>query len=71
MLRDYSDFALPIDVALDDELACRQLKARSHKLKGIAGMIGSTHVMRFAGAAERALQDSRPAAAAVGFRENR
>jgi signal transduction histidine kinase/DNA-binding response OmpR family regulator len=67
MLRDYSDFALPIEVALDDDLACRQLKARSHKLKGSAGMIGATNVMRFAGAAERALQDSRPADVVEGI----
>jgi CheY-like chemotaxis protein len=60
MLREYSDFALPIGVALDDEPACRLLKARCHKLKGSAGMIGATNVMRFAGAAERALHDSRP-----------
>jgi signal transduction histidine kinase/DNA-binding response OmpR family regulator/HPt (histidine-containing phosphotransfer) domain-containing protein len=67
MLRDYSDFALPIEVALDDDLACRQLKARAHKLKGSAGMIGATNVMRFAGAAERALQDSRPADVVEGI----
>jgi CheY-like chemotaxis protein len=67
MLRDYSDFALPIEVALDDDLACRQLKARSHKLKGSAGMIGATNVMRFAGAAERALQDSRAADVVEGI----
>jgi HPt (histidine-containing phosphotransfer) domain-containing protein len=67
MLRDYSDFALPIDVAHDDEVARQQLKARSHKLKGSAGMIGASNVMRFAGAAERALADSRPADVVEGI----
>ncbi|MGA2344214.1 MAG: response regulator, partial [Steroidobacteraceae bacterium] len=67
ILRDYADFALPIEVAPDDELACRHLKARSHKLKGSAGMIGATNIMRLAGAAERALQDSRPAEVVEGI----
>jgi len=60
MLRDNSELSLPLSVSLDDEAACRHLKERTHKLKGSAGMIGATHVMRFAGAAERALQEARP-----------
>jgi CheY-like chemotaxis protein/HPt (histidine-containing phosphotransfer) domain-containing protein len=61
MLRDYAEFALPQIVALTDEAACRYLQGRAHKLKGSAGMIGATMVMRLAGAVERALQENRSA----------
>jgi PAS domain S-box-containing protein len=61
MLRDFADLALPIAVPPDDETTRNEIKARTHKLKGSAGMIGATKVMRLAGAAEAALQDSRPA----------
>ena len=36
------------------------LKARTHKLKGSAGVIGATRVMQLAGAAEEALEECRP-----------
>jgi len=61
MLRDYADFALPRAVSLTDEPACQQLRGLAHKLKGSAGMIGATMVMRLAGAVERALQENRSA----------
>jgi CheY-like chemotaxis protein/HPt (histidine-containing phosphotransfer) domain-containing protein len=60
MLRDYSDLELPASVSLDDEAAREQLTARTHKLKGSAGLIGATRIMRLAGAAEVALQQQRP-----------
>jgi PAS domain S-box-containing protein len=61
MLREFADLALPIAVPPDDETTRNEIKARTHKLKGSAGMIGATKVMRLAGAAEIALQDCRPA----------
>lgn len=67
LLRDYAEFSLPIAVAPDDESACRLLKERTHKLKGSAGMIGATHVARLAGAAERALRQTPPAATSEGI----
>jgi PAS domain S-box-containing protein len=60
LLRDYADLALPILVLPDDDTARNELKLRTHKLKGSAGMIGATNVARFAGAAETALQHARP-----------
>jgi CheY-like chemotaxis protein/HPt (histidine-containing phosphotransfer) domain-containing protein len=59
MLRDYADFSLPICVSFDDEATRSQFVARTHKLKGSAGMIGATRVMRLAGAAEAALLKDR------------
>jgi signal transduction histidine kinase/HPt (histidine-containing phosphotransfer) domain-containing protein len=57
MLRDFADLAHP--VSLRDK-ACRdRLMARAHKLKGSAGLIGATRVMRLAAAAETALQQDR------------
>jgi CheY-like chemotaxis protein len=41
MLREFADLALPLSVSPDDEAARNQLKERTHKLKGSAGMIGS------------------------------
>jgi signal transduction histidine kinase/CheY-like chemotaxis protein/HPt (histidine-containing phosphotransfer) domain-containing protein len=67
MLRDFSDLSLPIAVSPHDRDASRHLQDRAHKLKGSAGMIGATSVMRYAGAVERALQDSRPADAVEGI----
>jgi PAS domain S-box-containing protein len=61
MLREFSDLALPIEVSSDDPTSRGEIKARAHKLKGSAGMIGATKVMRLAGVAEVALQESRPA----------
>jgi PAS domain S-box-containing protein len=61
MLREFSDLALPVDVSSDDHISRSEIKARAHKLKGSAGMIGATKVMRLAGAAEVALDECRPA----------
>jgi CheY-like chemotaxis protein/HPt (histidine-containing phosphotransfer) domain-containing protein len=61
MLREFSDLALPIEVSSDEPASRSEIKTRAHKLKGSAGMIGAIKVMRFAGAAEVALQESRPA----------
>jgi CheY-like chemotaxis protein/HPt (histidine-containing phosphotransfer) domain-containing protein len=60
LLRDYADFALPIVVSPDDHAARDELRLRTHKLKGSAGMIGATNLARLAGAAETALQHARP-----------
>ncbi len=60
MLRDYADLALPICAPFDDA-ARSQLTARAHKLKGSAGMVGATRIMRLAGAAESALLQGRAA----------
>ncbi|HEY3653569.1 MAG TPA: response regulator [Steroidobacteraceae bacterium] len=60
LLRDYADLALPMLVVPDDDTARNELKLRTHKLKGSAGMIGATNVARLAGAAENALQQARP-----------
>jgi PAS domain S-box-containing protein len=59
MLREFADLALPTSVSSDDQTTRNELKARTHKLKGSAGMIGATKVMRLAGAAEVALQECR------------
>jgi PAS domain S-box-containing protein len=61
MLREFSDLALPIEVSSDDQISRSEIQARAHKLKGSAGMIGATKVMRLAGAAEVALEECRPA----------
>jgi PAS domain S-box-containing protein len=61
MLREFADLALPVAVASNDEGARSQIQGRAHKLKGSAGMIGATKVMRLAGAVEIALQEGRPA----------
>jgi PAS domain S-box-containing protein len=61
MLREYADFALPIDMPPGDQLTRSQIQGRAHKLKGSAGMIGATRIMRLAGAIEVALQECRPA----------
>jgi len=62
LLRDYADLALPTS-PIDDPAARGEMIARVHKLKGGAGMLGATRVMQFAGAAEKALRDDRPAEA--------
>jgi CheY-like chemotaxis protein len=59
MLRDFADLAVPFAVPNDETLRA-SLRGRTHKLKGSAGMIGAIHVMRYAGAAERALADEQP-----------
>ena len=60
VLRDFADLALPISVSQGDPTRRSDLKGRTHKLKGSAGVIGATSVMRLAGAAEEALEQCRP-----------
>jgi HPt (histidine-containing phosphotransfer) domain-containing protein len=57
MLRDFADLAQ--SVSLHNQASRDSVMARTHKLKGSAGMMGATHVMRLAGAAEAALQQDR------------
>jgi PAS domain S-box-containing protein len=59
MLVEFADFALPIAVSPSDQTNLSRIQGRAHKLKGSAGMIGATRVMRLAGAVEAALQDGR------------
>jgi CheY-like chemotaxis protein len=60
MLREYADLTLPVHARIDDEASRTRLKARTHKLKGSAGMVGATRIMRLAGAVESALLQDRP-----------
>ncbi|HXN08413.1 MAG TPA: response regulator, partial [Candidatus Acidoferrales bacterium] len=60
VLRDFADLALPISVSPEDPITRRELKRRTHKLKGSAGVIGATTIMRLAGAAEEAIEECRP-----------
>jgi PAS domain S-box-containing protein len=60
MSREYADLELASALELEDADARATLLARAHKLKGSAGMIGASRVMRLAGAAETALQAKRP-----------
>jgi len=55
LVRDFSEFALPVSVEPDDAAALSHLSGRLHKLAGGAGMIGATTVHRLAAAAEAAL----------------
>jgi PAS domain S-box-containing protein len=59
MLAEFADFALPIAVSPSDQTNLVRIQGRAHKLKGSAGMIGATRIMRLAGAVEGALQDAR------------
>jgi CheY-like chemotaxis protein len=59
MLRDYADLSLPNCTPLNNEAARSQFAARTHKLKGSAGMLGANRIMRLAGAAETALLKDR------------
>jgi PAS domain S-box-containing protein len=61
VLRDFADLALPISVPPDDSTFRLELMGRAHKLRGSAGVIGATGVMRLAGEAEVALEERRPA----------
>jgi HPt (histidine-containing phosphotransfer) domain-containing protein len=61
VLRDFADLAAPASIAPDDLQSRNKLRARAHKLKGSAGVIGATKVMQLAGAAEVALEEERPA----------
>jgi CheY-like chemotaxis protein len=60
VLRDYVEFALPITVDASDEAAREHLKSRLHKFKGSAAVVGASTVQRYAGAAERAIDDGQP-----------
>jgi CheY-like chemotaxis protein/HPt (histidine-containing phosphotransfer) domain-containing protein len=59
VLREFADLALPISLSPEDPIARSELRARTHKLKGSAGVIGATNVMRLAGEAEHALEEGR------------
>jgi len=59
ILRESIDLSRPLAVPTD-RAALEQLQARVHKLKGSAGMVGATHVMRLAGAVERCIQEGQP-----------
>jgi two-component system, sensor histidine kinase and response regulator len=59
VLRDNTNLELPVALAPDDRAARTELQRRAHKLKGSAGMIGATRLMRLAGAVEKALIDGR------------
>jgi CheY-like chemotaxis protein len=67
LLEEYADLAVPIRVSLDDQVMCGRLMGRAHKLKGSAGMIGATEIVRLAGATENALQQGRPVDAVEGL----
>jgi len=55
LMREFSEFALPVVVEFHDPAAVSGLIGRLHKLRGSAGMVGATSVHRLAGAAEAAL----------------
>lgn len=59
ILRDYAQFAEPIADSLENQAARALLKARVHELRGSAGLIGATRVLRLAAAAEAALEQER------------
>jgi PAS domain S-box-containing protein len=59
ILKEYADLALPIAVSLEAQATRHELRARAHKLKGTAGMIGATRLMRIAALAERILRKDR------------
>jgi HPt (histidine-containing phosphotransfer) domain-containing protein len=67
LLQEYADFVVPIRVSLDDQIMHARLMGRAHKLKGSAGMIGATEIVRLAGATEKALQQGRPADVVEGL----
>jgi CheY-like chemotaxis protein len=67
LLNEYTDLAVPVCVSPDDQAAREQLTGRAHKLKGSAGMIGATDIMRLAGATEKALTQGRSADAVEGL----
>jgi HPt (histidine-containing phosphotransfer) domain-containing protein len=59
LLAEYADLCLPVTDSLDDRSARDGIEARMHRLKGSAGMIGATTLMRLAGAAETAFHNGR------------
>jgi PAS domain S-box-containing protein len=60
VLREFADFAAPGSMALDNPLNRSRTKARAHKLKGSAGVIGAAAVVRLASDVEEALEQDRP-----------
>ena len=60
VLRDFGEFALPIQVDPSDASTRKQLSMRLHKLRGSAGMIGATAVQRLAGATEQSVEEGQP-----------
>jgi CheY-like chemotaxis protein len=67
LLAEYTDLAVPVCFSPDDQTLRGQLTGRTHKLKGSAGMIGATDVMRLAGATEKALNQGRSVEAVEGL----
>jgi HPt (histidine-containing phosphotransfer) domain-containing protein len=67
LLQEYTDLAVPLCISADDQTSRAQLVGRTHKLKGSAGMIGATNIMRLAGATEKALNEGRSADAIDGM----
>jgi CheY-like chemotaxis protein/HPt (histidine-containing phosphotransfer) domain-containing protein len=67
LLHEYTDLAVPACVAAEDQTLRAQLTGRVHKLKGSAGMIGATEIMRLAGASEKALNQGRSVEAVEGL----
>jgi PAS domain S-box-containing protein len=67
LLQEYTDLAVPVSISPDDQILRAQLTGRAHKLKGSAGMIGATDIMRLAGATEKALNQGRSVDAVEGL----
>ena len=67
LLREYADLALPRSLSSATAAIRKELQGRVHKLKGSAGMIGASQILRYAGAAERALREDRPSEAVEGI----
>jgi PAS domain S-box-containing protein len=67
MLREYASLESPITLMPDDRAARGNLQRLSHKLRGSAGMIGATRIMRLAGAVEGALIEDRPDEVVAGI----
>lgn len=67
LLQEYADFAIPTRVSPDDQVMHARLIGRAHKLKGSAGMIGATEIVRLAGATEKALHQERPVEVVEGL----
>ena len=67
LLQEYTDLTVPICVSADDQTLRDQLTGRAHKLKGSAGMIGASDIMRLAGATEKALNQGRSVDAVEGL----
>ena len=59
LLRDHAEFGVPSPGLLDEQRARGELQGRVHALRGGAGLIGATHIMRLAAEAEAALEQGR------------